>query len=151
MSDVVRAHGLTRRAAMVRIGAGGLGVALAARGIKTLAAQEDEAAVSGEFVGVAMADGENHLDAIHVAVVAAPLTEGAASRRVRAYLCDGQKIAEWFVGEVDGNAVALDSEDGDARLEADLAEDGLRCSFVLPGGEHRDFEAARPTGWGGLY
>jgi hypothetical protein len=96
--------------------------------------------VSGEFVGTVV--GQAHL---FVAVVADPAPEGAGDRRVRGYLCDGEAVAEWFVGPVAGNAVELTNEGG-LRFVAQLTEGAATGMITLPSGVILNYEAARAAG-----
>jgi hypothetical protein len=133
--------------------AGGLAIsALAGTHGRTTAVQAttDTAPITGEFVGaVPLGDG-HHENEIFVAVVADPPAD-AAARRVRAYICDGLDVDEWFVGEIEGDSFTLSSEDGDAELSADLTDESVTGTFTLPGEAAREFEATRPAGKGGLY
>jgi len=153
MSDPTGTDTLSRRGALLR--GGGLAVAaLVAVESPTAAAQEatdSQAAIAGEFVGAVQPEGGHHEDEIFVAIVADAPLAGAMERRVRAYLCDGRSIDEWFVGEVAGNNVSLSSEDGDAEIEAEMTADGVTGTLSLAGGEPLAFAADRPTGRGGLY
>lgn len=143
---------LSRRGAL-RLG-GGLAAAALVRTESPAAAQEatdDQTTIVGEFVATVRPEGGHHLDEIFVAIVADAPAPGMAERRVRAYLCDGRSIDEWFTGEVAGDGFALTSEDDDAELMAELTADGVEGTFTLAGGEAIPFQAGRPTGRGGLY
>jgi hypothetical protein len=144
---------LSRRGAL-RLGGGAALAALVGTVGATTAAQEatdGEAVIAGEFVGAVRPEGGHHEDEIFVAIVADAPAPRAAQRRVRAYLCDGRSIDEWFVGEVDGNSATLSSEDDDAEFAAEMTADGVTGTFALAGGEPLAFTADRPTGRGGLY
>lgn len=74
---------------------------------------------------------------------------------ILAYACDGEAgevatTAEWFTGEVDGEAIDLRSAGG-ARLTATVTPTGARGDLVLGDGSVRTFEAAPATGDAGLY
>jgi hypothetical protein len=69
----------------------------------------EDSLVVGEFVGKAPSA------EAFVALVAGKPKDG--EREVRAYLCDGQKISEWFTGTASANELSLSSERG-AKLEA---------------------------------
>jgi hypothetical protein len=130
---------------------GSAAVLIVPLGLRPTAAHEDSAAVSGEFVGAVPLEGGHHEEEIFVAVVAEPPAVGSAARRVRAYLCDGLGIDEWFVSEIEGNSFTLTSDDGDAVISAELTNGSVTGTFALPGEAAREFEATRPTGKGGLY
>jgi hypothetical protein len=108
-------------------------------------AQNVPGQVSGEFVGAVV--GQPHL---FVAIVAGPSAAGAGEREVRGYLCDGEQVAEWFVGSVAGNSVDLTNE-GSVRFVADLAEGAAVGRITLPGGVVLNYEAPRASGIAGLY
>ena len=144
---------LSRRGALCLGGGFAVAALVIAKGA-TAAAQEasdGQAAIAGEFVGAVQPEGGHHEDEIFVAIVADAPSTGATQRRVRAYLCDGRSIDEWFVGEVAGNNVALSSEDGDAEIEAEMTADGVTGTITLASGEPMAFTADQPTGRGGLY
>jgi hypothetical protein len=66
-----------------------------------------------------------------VAIVAAgPEEEEGQERDVRAYLCDGESVTEWFTGRADGNELDLTSE-GDARLEGNLSTEASTGTITL--------------------
>ena len=102
--------------------------------------------VVGEFVGKVP-----DTDAF-VALVSEKLKEGEEKREVRAYLCDGQEISEWFVGQDRSNELDLSSEGG-ARLDARLTDTAATGTITLPnaGGEALNFEASPATGVEGFY
>lgn len=109
-------------------------------------AQESAEPVTGEFVG--RASGQD----AYVGLFAA---EGGSEgeSEVIAYICNGPGgLAEWFRGMATENAADLDSDDGDARLQATLEEGGPEGTIELPDGDSVSFETAR-TGDGpeGLY
>jgi hypothetical protein len=86
-----------------------------------------------------------------VALVSEKPKEKEEKREVRAYLCDGQQISEWFVGRVRGNAFKLSSKGG-ARLEARFTDAAATGAITLPnGGEVLNFEAPPATGVEGFY
>ena len=75
---------------------------------------------------------------------------GAGEREVRGYLCDGEQVAEWFVGSVAGNSIELTNEGG-VRFVADLDEGAAVGRITLPGGVVLNYEAPRASGIAGLY
>jgi hypothetical protein len=102
--------------------------------------------VVGEFVGK-VPDSD-----AFVALVSEKPREGEVKRKVRVYLCDGQEISEWFVGQARSNALDLSSEGG-ARLDARLTDAVATGTIMLPngGGEALSFEASPATGVEGFY
>lgn len=110
-------------------------------------AQEGEKSappVAGSFVGEALP-----ADAFIALVADLPEGEGE-ERQVRAYLCDGQFVSDWFVGPVDGNDLDLSSESG-AQLVGQLTPDAVTGTITDPNGDAISFEAAPATGIAGLY
>jgi hypothetical protein len=108
--------------------------------------QEQKAAppVTGSFVGEAL-----DADAF-VAIVAASPEEEGQERDVRAYLCDGKRVTEWFTGMAEGNELDLSSEGG-ARLEGNLTPETSTGTITLDGGESFTFTADLARGVAGLY
>jgi hypothetical protein len=102
--------------------------------------------VVGEFVGEVP-----DTDAF-VALVSEKPKAGEEKREVRAYLCDGQMISEWFVGQARTNQLDLSSESG-ARLDARLTDAAATGTISLPneGGGPLRFEAPPATGVEGFY
>jgi hypothetical protein len=103
----------------------------------------EDGLVVGEFVGeIPSADA-------FVALVAGKPKDG--EREVRAYLCDGQKISEWFTGTASANELSLSSEGG-AKLEAKLTTEAATGTITLSdGGDSFDFEVPQATGIDGYY
>jgi hypothetical protein len=86
-----------------------------------------------------------------VAIAANSAEEGSDTREVRAYLCDGQQISEWFKGSVTGNDLDLASEDG-ARLKGSLAPEAATGTITLPDSEKSLTFTGKPaSGPAGLY
>jgi hypothetical protein len=109
--------------------------------------EESAPPVTGNFAGLAP-----DADAF-VALVASGTEEeeGQAQRQVRAYLCDGQSINEWFnEGSVEGNELNLRSEGG-ASLEGSLATEAATGTITLDDGESFTFTADLASGVAGLY
>ena len=102
--------------------------------------------VVGEFVGK-VPDSD-----AFVALVSEKPKEGEEKRKVRVYLCDGQEISEWFVGQARSNELDLSSEGG-AKLDARLNDAVATGTIMLPngGGEDLSFEASPATGVEGFY
>jgi hypothetical protein len=74
-------------------------------------------------------------------------------RRVRAYVCDGepQGDAEWFTGQMTGNAFDLTSVSGKARLQAELTEKEATGAVTLADGSLYRFSAPATRDGAGLY
>ena len=102
--------------------------------------------MAGSFVGEAQDE-----DAFVAIVAASPEEEGEDEREVRAYLCDGREVTEWFTGTATGNELDLSSEGG-ARLEGNLTPEASTGTITLEDGERSfDFTAELATGVAGLY
>ncbi len=109
--------------------------------------EEGAPPVTGTFAGLAP-----DADAF-VALVASGTEEeeGQAQRQVRAYLCDGQSINEWFnEGSVEGNELNLTSEGG-ASLEGSLTTEAATGTITLDDGESFTFTADLASGVAGFY
>jgi hypothetical protein len=65
---------------------------------------------------------------------------------VRAYLCDGQNISEWFVGGATGPGFQLFSEDGEAQLDAMITPENALGDVTLANYESFSFEASPAEG-----
>ncbi len=114
-------------------------------------AQKKESAppVAGSFVGEIPGIGEDVPDNdAFVAVVATSAQESV--REVRAYLCSGGAINEWFWGSAEGNKLDLTSEGG-AQLEATLTPETATGTITLDDGTSSTFTADLATGIAGLY
>ncbi len=103
--------------------------------------------VAGHFVGDATPSTAEHT---FVAIVASSAEEGEDTREVRAYLCDGQQISEWFRGSITGNDLDLTSEDG-AELQGTLTPDSAAGTITLNDGKSLTFTASPAAGPAGLY
>ncbi len=114
-------------------------------------AQKKESAppVAGSFVGEipGIAEDVPGNDAF-VAVVATSAQESV--RDVRAYLCSGGAINEWFWGSAEGNKLDLKSDSG-ARLEGRLSPQAATGTITLDDGTSSTFTANLATGIAGLY
>src|SRR5437773_2548106 len=97
-----------------------------------------QAQVSGEFVGSILGAPEQLVS----------LSVDASG--VRAYLCDGRSMTEWWVGQAAGNAVDITNEGG-LRIAAQLTDSGAVGRITFPNGSQRPFGAARAQGKAGLY
>jgi hypothetical protein len=108
--------------------------------------QEQKAAppVTGSFVG------EAPDEEAFVTIVAAGPEEEGQERDVRAYLCDGEGVTEWFTGRADGNELDLTSE-GDARLEGNLSTEASTGTITLGDDRTLTYTAELARGVAGLY
>lgn len=106
--------------------------------------EESPQLVTGSFVGEIQ-----EIDSF-VALVADEPQDGEEAREVRAYLCDGLTINEWFRGSVTGDDLDL-SSDNEVRLEGQLTGDAATGTFTPPNGNSVPFEASPATGIAGLY
>jgi hypothetical protein len=76
------------------------------------------------------------------------------TKRVRAYLCDGEPNGDvaWFVGSVSANAIDLSSTVGEsARLLASLGADEVTGPISIQGGAARAFTATKATHGEGVF
>ncbi len=103
--------------------------------------------VAGHFVGDATPSTARHT---FVAILASSAEEGEDTREVRAYLCDGEQISEWFRGSVTGDDLELTSEDG-AELQGTLTPDNAAGTITLNDGKSLTFAAKPAAGPAGLY
>ena len=73
------------------------------------------------------------------------------NRDVMAYVCDGQTISQWFLGENAGKDSFVATRDNGARLQAKLTKEEATGTVTLAGGRPLEFKARRATGDAGLY
>ena len=100
--------------------------------------------VAGSFVGEVP-------DASAFIAIVADVPEGEGDEReVKAYLCDGQTVSDWFTGSVVGNDLSLSSA-SEAQLEGQLTPDAATGTITDPSGDSVSFEAPLATGLAGLY
>jgi hypothetical protein len=148
MVDGIREHhALSRRMAVVGLGAAGIG--LVAHRWGALAQDETTAVASpsGPLMGETYVGDVTALEAF-VAIVMVAADEDQP--RARAYLC-GQQSSAWFnQGSASADRLQLTSEDG-AELAAELSATGVSGTVKLPGGEPVSFAAAPAEGIAGLY
>jgi hypothetical protein len=104
-----------------------------------------EEGVSGTFVGKVAGTGAL------IAVVASEPTPGSQRRDTRVYVCDGDRIFEWFTGKTTGNEIHLESDDGDASVQVALGPRDANGTVTLPNGEEQRFKASAASGIAGLY
>jgi hypothetical protein len=76
---------------------------------------------------------------------------GVIKREVRAYVCDGRQVSEWFIGSMVGNQVDLTAQGSPAHLTATLTAQQASGRVELAGGRAVDFIAAPATEVAGLY
>ena len=109
-------------------------------------AQEESAGpVTGEFVGDI-----SEADAFVSLLAEEPQEQGSEEREVRAYLCDGRQLNEWFTGTVTANEVQLASPNG-VQLDATLASEVATGTITLSDGTSFAFMANPATGIAGLF
>ena len=108
--------------------------------------QEEESAspVAGTFVG------EAPDAAAFVALVADVPEEEGDEREVKAYLCDGQTVSDWFWGSVVGNDLSLSSDSG-AQMEGQITPDAATGTITDPNGDSVSFDAPLAAGIADLY
>lgn len=108
--------------------------------------QEESAppVITGSFVGQAP-----DADAFVALVADSPEEEGQ-ERDVRAYLCDGESITEWFTGRAEGNELDLTSEGG-AHLEGNLSTEASTRTITLDDERTLTYTAELARGVAGLY
>ena len=108
--------------------------------------QEQKAAppVTGSFVG------EVPDEEAFVTIVAAGPEEEGQERDVRAYLCDGESVTEWFTGRAEGNELDLTSEGG-ARLEGNVSTEASTGTITLDDARTLTYTAELARGVAGLY
>ncbi len=106
--------------------------------------QKGASPIAGSFVG------EVPDTSAFIAIVAdVPEGEGE-EREVKAYLCDGQTVSDWFTGSVVGNDLSLSSA-SEAQLEGQLNPEAATGTITDPNGDSVSFEAPLATGIAGLY
>jgi hypothetical protein len=87
---------------------------------------------------------------LYVAVVAAAPRAGETERAVRVYVCDRERVNEWFAGR-GGDAFALASQGGGWRIEGDVDPEAASGTLTRPDGSAVRFRAAPAKGFAGLY
>ena len=105
--------------------------------------------VTGSFVGSAQ-DEDEATDAFVAIVAASPKERGQEGRDVRAYLCDGESITEWFTSRAQGNELDLISEDG-ALFEGILSAEASTGTITLEDERTLTYTAELASGLAGLY
>jgi hypothetical protein len=115
-----------------------------------------QAPFTGSFVGddVFVIDDNSRVGAF-LALVAQEPEEGAGQQEVRAYLCDGRSISEWFnEGSVEGVEFHLTSDGGvqlDGSLKQDVDSSWVSGTITLADGTVLGFGMPPATGIAGLY
>ena len=69
---------------------------------------------------------------------------------VRAYVCDGEHLGQWFSGQIVGSSFDLANPAG-ARLTGLIAEGRAVGSWTAADGAVQSFTASQPLGDGGLF
>ena len=105
--------------------------------------------VTGSFVGSAQ-DEDETTDAFVAIVAASPKERGQEERDVRAYLCDGESITEWFTSRAQGNKLDLISGDG-ALFEGTLSAEASTGTINFKDERTLSYTAKLATGSAGLY
>jgi hypothetical protein len=112
--------------------------------------EEGDPPITGNFAGLAP-DAAPEAEAFVALVATGTEEEGEAQWQVRAYLCDGQSINEWFnEGSVEGTELDLRAEGG-PRLLGSLASEAATGTITLDDGESFTFTADLASGVAGLY
>ena len=70
--------------------------------------------------------------------------------RVKAYVCDGEKMGVWFSGALYGNSFDLTHQSG-ARISGAIGNGASQGTFISADGRGRSFSAALPLETGGLF
>ncbi len=68
-----------------------------------------------------------------------------------AYVCDGEKIAEWYRGRAVDGSVSLTSTGGASKIQAKLNADVWEGTITLEGDRNWAFKASRASAPAGLY
>lgn len=154
LTPLLKKHRITRREMLLTTGGALAVILLAGCGG---GGRQPSGPVSGEFIGRDV-NSLNVSERVADRTAPAPLfaiiaeeAENGEERDVRAYMCDGSSVTEWFRGPVAGNTIDLTSESGEAQLQAELTQDGASGTFTLSGGEPIEFSANRATRVAGLY
>lgn len=165
MAGIWEATQLSRRAAVIGLGAGGMSAAVAGGRLWALAAQAGMPTASTPvpitgltFVGEVSTPGQGGASAPHpdeelllVAVVVADAAPGEDRRQARAYLCGGTDISEWFdQGAAAAETIDLTSANG-STLRATLSDEAVSGTATLADGRSFVFTAAPAHGIAGLY
>jgi hypothetical protein len=105
--------------------------------------EEQQTPVVGEFVGDV-----SDADAFFALIAEEP--QETDERNIRAYLCDGKQLTEWFTGTASGDQVELSSENG-VGLEGTLDPEAATGTITLSDGATIGFEAPLASGPDGFY
>jgi hypothetical protein len=122
--------------------------------LATLQAQVPEGTYEAERVDAAHV-GEVHPE-MFIAVLPAPEPSDGAAPQVRAYLCDGDAVIQWFVGDLesDGSAELLPetlvAEDA-PEMRIELTVDGDVSGVVSIGDDQQPVTLTEATAEAGLY
>jgi hypothetical protein len=85
-----------------------------------------------------------------VAIVVSGGEADGSERKVKAYLCDGWNIWEWFEGSMPENELDFTSDNG-AKLKATYTPKAIAGTIDLSDGTSFTFETSPATGASGLY
>jgi hypothetical protein len=85
-----------------------------------------------------------------VAIVVPGGEPDSGERKVKAYLCDGWNIWEWFEGSMPENELDFTSDNG-AKLKATYTQKAINGTIDLSDGTSFTFETSPTTGASGLY
>jgi hypothetical protein len=105
---------------------------------------DDDGIFDGLYVGKLSGS-----DALVAVVASAQVNRG--EREVTVFVCDGDKVVEWFRSSVPANEFTGESDDGDAEAEATIGADEATGTIKLSGGKTFQYEALRAAGASGLY
>lgn len=89
-------------------------------------------------------------DELFLAIVVDDATGPGAARSVRGYVCN-LEVGVWLHGEVDGDEVALSSDDDVIRIDGTIAGGGVFGVARLGENEPRPFTVTPASGDAGLY
>ncbi|HET9660450.1 MAG TPA: hypothetical protein VFP05_08960 [Thermomicrobiales bacterium] len=142
-------HAISRRATMGYLGAA-LATSVSAKWAVSWGTAADADLLEiplGVFVSEAPG-GESDPTGILAAIALEPGPVGMTG--VRAYVCNGADIAEWFTADIAGNDFSMTSEAG-ATLEGSIGPAGITGRFRALSGAERSLELHPAAGAEGLY
>lgn len=86
-----------------------------------------------------------------VAVVVSPAARDQKGRATTVYVCDGQRVCEWFSGVAKGKGFRVGADDGDGEATGELTRKSASGTIELSAGKTLRYEADRATAAAGLY